>query len=125
MNEILFISITAILTLYPFIIHPKIIQKYPDGKYPINMMVFAVGFALILIAVINSVASGSVPVATFFIMFPIMFGSFLAYGLKHRKEVKGKLRKTYSGLLVLYSYVFTASLVLMVLFVPFMPNITL
>jgi hypothetical protein len=124
-DELGYLVTGAVLVLFTILIKSWIDKKYPMGIHPINMMVFAVGIALVLVGIIDAIAIGEIPVSVFFIILPIMLGSFMCYGLKHRKEVVGKMRRTYAGLLAGYSYVFIASGLLMFWFAPFMPKIIL
>jgi len=124
-DELGYLVIGAVLILFTIMVKPWIDKKYPLGIHPINMMVFAVGIALVLVGIIDAISIGEIPVSVFFIILPIMLGSFLYYGLNHRKEVTGKMRRTYAGMLAGYSYVFIASGLLMFWFAPSMPKIIL
>ena len=121
----LIIPVSIVLLIFKFQIKQIVERKYPESHLPINLMEMAVTITLILVGSISAVSSGILPVASFYIVLPILGIFFVCYGITHRNEVAQKMRRAYYNALIGYSYLFAASGVAMFWLLPFMPKIVL
>jgi hypothetical protein len=125
MNEMIYLVIIPIvLFAFHYLIKPNI-PKYTESRLTINLMEMALTITLILIGIISAVSSGIIPVASFYIALTVLVIGFGCYGIMHRNEVIQKMRRAYFNALILYSYVFVTSGVIMFWALPFMPNVIL
>jgi len=126
MNHLVSLATGISLILFPFIIQPWIERRWgEDTKLPINQMIIAVGSALVLSEVIDIIAGGVLPVSTYFIVLASLIGIFLYYGFTHRNEVSQRMRKAYLNGLISFTFVLSATGVLIFIAAPLFPNVIL
>lgn len=125
MNELAYLAIALTTLFFNYLIKPGLEQKYPEIRFTMNLMTIAVGITSSLVTVIAYTASGILPVASFYVILPILVMLFISYGIKHGNEVALKMRRVYYTMLIMYSYIFVASAFFMTWALPFMNNIVL
>lgn len=123
MNEIILIFVTVGLFFFGYEIRPWILSSFPENRVLLDLVVMAVAISTILIPLIILIQNGDIFFSSYLI-FAGVFIAYLAYYLiRNRIEIRGKSRETIIILTILYIYIFGASIFLMILFAPFMPNI--
>lgn len=125
MNELGLIIVAIILFIFGYGIRPWIKKNYNEMLHTIDLIVMAVSISTILFPLIVAIQSGEIVVGAYIIIPPFLILFLIFYAIKYRKELDPKYRKTFIGLTVLYVYIFSASIVLMILFAPYMENIKL
>jgi hypothetical protein len=125
MNEIVLIFVSIGLFFFAYEIRPWIVKKSPENRILLDLIVMAVTISTILIPLISLIQNGQIFFGSYLIT-TVGFVIYLSYYLfKNKNELTGKYRKTFTLLTILYIYIFVVSLFLMIMFAPYMLNITL